>query len=172
VTEALQDAKCGARRLAAVRHRHANPRASVAAHRGVITPLAGGSPCTIARYTAAHRAIGELLRQVGLRADGFCHTSKPLGPCRDGARCRPAHPGQRGRMRQQRVEKRAVRLARARVHDQACRLVDHDQLASSCTTLSGMRCACGEASSARRRLERDAFAARDGWLDPRSCRRG
>src|SRR2546427_8030603 len=52
--------KCGARRLAAVRHRHANPRARVAAHRGVDHAARRRIALHDREVHAAHRAIGEL----------------------------------------------------------------------------------------------------------------
>src|SRR5439155_572763 len=127
--EALQDAKRSARRLAAVRYRHANPRADVAAHRGIDHSARRRIALHDREVHAAHRPIGELLREVGLRGYGFRHhqqAARVLVETVDDAG--PWYSGQGRRMRQQRVEKRAVRLARARMHDQARRLVDHDQL--------------------------------------------
>ena len=77
---------------------------------------------------AAHAAIGELLHEVGLRLDR-------LGDHQQAARvlvqavhdAGARHAGERRRVREQRVEQRAVRLAGAGMHDQAGGLVDDDE---------------------------------------------
>ena len=72
--------------------------------------------------------LGELLDQARLRDHGLRDHQQParvLVQAMDDAGAR--HAGERRRMREQRVHQRAVRLAGARMHDQADRLVDDDQ---------------------------------------------
>src|SRR6185295_17494914 len=61
--EALDDAKGGARRLAAVRDRHAHARARVASERGVDGAACRRVALDHGEVDAAHAAIGELLRE-------------------------------------------------------------------------------------------------------------
>ena len=113
-----------------------------------IMPLAGGSPCTIARYTRRIVRSASCFTRSACALTVFATTSNPLVSlsrrCTMPARGTPASAGA--------CASSALSSVRSGWPAPGCTtrpagLSITISCASSCTTLSGMRCACGEASS-------------------------
>src|SRR5207302_9640456 len=109
--ETLEHLVGGTRRLAAVRDGHTGSRPDVAAYRRID----GAARWRVALHQRdvdpRHAALGELPHEVDLRLDRLRHLQEParvlvVALHDTGAR----HAGERRRMREQRVEKRAVGL--------------------------------------------------------------
>ena len=147
------------------RDRHARARARVAADRRVDHAARGRIALHDREVDAAHAAVGELLHQARLRVDRLRHHEQParvLVEAMDDAGAR--HAGKRRRVREQRVEQRAVGLAGARMHHQSGRLVDHDQRGVLVHDLERHALRLRHVRRRRRGLEHDPLASRDRVL--------
>ncbi len=127
--EALEHTVVADRRLAAVGDCHALAHAAVAADGRV--DLATGSHHTNhdAFINAADRALLQLVDQVGLRLQGLGHHHQAGGVLVQAVHDAGArHVDDVGHMVQQRVQQGAAGMPGSRVHNQAGRLVDHQDL--------------------------------------------
>ena len=120
----------GARRLAAVHHRHAQSGGRVAPDRCLDAGLLPGNAAMRQRQVdAAHLPRGNLAHQRGHRRQGLGNHHQATGvlvePVND---TRPRQDGGAGMVGQQAVEQCARPVARRRMHHQPDRFVDHQQL--------------------------------------------
>ena len=135
----------GPGRLAAGGHRHLRRGPGRSSDRRLdLAPVVGHVAGDQSQVAPLHRPRRQLVHEGAVGLGGAGHGQQPRGalvqPVHDARVGRAAHTpavdqlGQVGEAVQQSADQGALGVARARVHDETGRLVDHGHLSSACTT--------------------------------------
>ncbi len=128
-TEALAQAVMGDRFLAVLAHRHLQAVARVAVDRGIGGTAGHQRAHHDGQVLAMHVACGQLFDQRGLRFQGLGHHHHAAGVLVQAVHDASARQHRHRRIaEQQGVDQSAAMVAGTRVHHQAHRLVDHQQV--------------------------------------------
>jgi hypothetical protein len=120
-------------------HRHLGSLRRVPTHRRVYDAVTFDLAQRQGQVMPLDAARLQLAHQIGLRRKRLCHHQQAAGVLVQAMHDAGARNiGQGRRVMQQSIQQGTGRLAVARMHHQAGRLVDHDDSSSSCTMSNSM----------------------------------